>query len=74
VHQRTGQRIVVNTGGAPHLGLWAKPGAHYVCIEPWWGVDDDAQTPLTLAEKPAIQHLAPQNEQRFEVIYAVRPT
>ena len=22
-------------GKAPYLGLWAKPGAPYVCIEPW---------------------------------------
>lgn len=33
-------RLVVDTGGAPHLGIWAKPGARFVCIEPWFGVSD----------------------------------
>jgi len=35
-----GRKIHVNFGGAPCLGLWAKPGAPYVCIEPWYGIDD----------------------------------
>jgi len=25
---------------APDIGFWAKPGAPYVCIEPWFGFDD----------------------------------
>ena len=25
---------------APCLGIWAKPAAPYVCIEPWHGIDD----------------------------------
>ena len=25
---------------SPLLGVWAKPGAPYVCIEPWYGIDD----------------------------------
>ena len=35
---------------APVLGLWSKPGAPFVCIEPWWGrcdrvgFDGDAST------------------------------
>ncbi|MBC7917071.1 MAG: aldose 1-epimerase family protein [Rhodoferax sp.] len=70
-HRTTGQRLSVDTGGAPHLGLWAKPGEAYVCIEPWWGVDDDATTPLNLADKPAMQTLAPGSERRFAVAYRV---
>jgi galactose mutarotase-like enzyme len=27
---------------APHLGIWQKPGASYVCIEPWFGLPDEA--------------------------------
>lgn len=36
-HKRT---VKVTFGGAPYLGIWAKPGAPYVCIEPWYGVND----------------------------------
>ena len=32
--------VHVDFGGAPCLGVWAKPGAKYVCIEPWYGIDD----------------------------------
>ena len=35
-----GRNVHVDFGGAPCLGIWAKPGAPYVCIEPWYGIDD----------------------------------
>ena len=25
---------------SPHLGIWAKPGAPFVCIEPWFSYND----------------------------------
>lgn len=53
LHRRRGRRLALHTGGAPHLGLWSRPGADFVCIAPWYGVDDDAQTPLDLLAKPA---------------------
>ena len=34
------REVKVTFGGAPYLGIWAKPGAPYVCIEPWFGVND----------------------------------
>ena len=37
-----GRSVHVDFGGAPSLGLWAKPGEKYVCIEPWYGIDDIA--------------------------------
>ncbi len=57
-HRRTGTRLCVATGGAPHLGLWAKPGAQFVCIEPWWGHADFSDANVQFAEKPSIQTLA----------------
>lgn len=51
--------VRVDTGGAPDLGLWAKPGADYICIEPWWGYDDPADTSGELHHKPGILSLAP---------------
>lgn len=41
--------------GAPYLGLWAKPGAEYVCIEPWFGIDDfDGDTDYEIKNKRGI--------------------
>ena len=45
-------------GGSPYLGIWAKPGAPYVCLEPWWGVNDDGRARADLSQKDAIQSLA----------------
>ncbi|TSD67909.1 aldose 1-epimerase family protein [Inquilinus sp. KBS0705] len=38
-----------------YLGLWAKPGADFVCIEPWLGCADNAGEPADIANKEAIQ-------------------
>jgi len=53
MNRRQGRRLALHTGGAPHLALWSRPRAAFVCIAPWYGVDDDAQTPLELLAKPA---------------------
>ncbi len=71
LHAEHGLRMRLHTGGAPHLGLWAKPGQPYLCIEPWHGVDDDDSAPLALADKPEIVHLAPDEE--FFTGYRLEP-
>lgn len=35
-----GPSIRVDFPDAPYLGLWSKPGANFICIEPWHGVTD----------------------------------
>ncbi|MFC0134619.1 aldose epimerase [Massilia eurypsychrophila] len=59
VHNTGGIRLSMDTGAAPSLGLWAHPGAPYVCIEPWHGYDDDHAVSGELADKPGIVSLAP---------------
>lgn len=54
-HDRT---VTFDLGKAPYLGIWAKPGAPYVCIEPWCGVNDDTNKVADFSEKCAIQKLA----------------
>ena len=50
-------RVTVDTGGAPHLGIWAKPAASYVCIEPWWGYADFIDASGEFSEKSSVQSL-----------------
>ena len=45
----------------PHLGIWAKPGAPFVCIEPWLGYADAEGEPVSIDQKEAIQHLGAGN-------------
>jgi galactose mutarotase-like enzyme len=40
-----------------YLGLWAKPGADFVCIEPWIGCADTGSTPVDISKKEGIHQL-----------------
>ncbi len=55
-------------GDVPYLGIWAKPGAPYVCIEPWCGVNDDHRPRADFSEKDAIMRL-PQGGV-FDLVYS----
>ena len=54
----------------PFLGLWAKPGASFVCIEPWHGIADTPAVSGVLSEKPYMLHL-PAGE-TFRFTYSVK--
>ena len=41
-----------------YLGLWAKPGAPFVCIEPWLGCADTVGEPKDISKKENIQKLS----------------
>lgn len=56
------QYIKFNFGKAPVLGIWAKPGAEYVCIEPWYGVNDSREVKKDFSEKRLIQKIEPGEE------------
>ncbi|WP_055445732.1 aldose 1-epimerase family protein [Lacinutrix mariniflava] len=53
-----------------YLGIWAKPNAPYVCIEPWLGIADSENTSQNLVEKEGIIKL-PENE-TFSANYSVQ--
>ena len=43
----------------PRLGIWTKPGAHYVCIEPWHGIADPEGFTGDFHAKPGVFEVAP---------------
>ncbi len=43
--------------GFPYLGIWASPGADFVCIEPWQGIADSVTSNQQLTEKEGILSL-----------------
>ena len=59
--------VHVDFGGAPCLGVWAKPGAKYVCIEPWYGIDDRFDAAHDFPHKEQILSLAPSSTFAFPV-------
>jgi galactose mutarotase-like enzyme len=54
VAKKSRHRISVEFPGFPQLGIWSKPGAPFVCIEPWHGHTDPEQPYGDLWNKPAL--------------------
>jgi galactose mutarotase-like enzyme len=54
-----GPRIKVSFPEITHLGLWSKPGAGFVCIEPWLGVADPVGFDAEFDCKPGVFCVAP---------------
>lgn len=48
--------------GFAYLGLWAAPGADFVCIEPWCGIADSVDANQQLPDKEGILQLPPKEE------------
>jgi galactose mutarotase-like enzyme len=55
----TGPRIKVSFPDATYLGLWTRPGAPFICIEPWRGVADPAGFTGTFDQKPGVFMVPP---------------
>jgi galactose mutarotase-like enzyme len=55
--QNHNQFIQVEYAEFPYLGIWAKPGADFVCIEPWLGCADSEGELVEISRKEAIQHV-----------------
>ncbi len=49
-----GGRIRVGFPDATQLGIWTKPGAPFICIEPWRGVADPQDFKGELPNKPGV--------------------
>ena len=46
--------IALESIGFPNFGIWSKPGAPYVCLEPWCGRCDNKGFEGEISEKPGI--------------------
>lgn len=57
--RNTERRLTVKFPSFPHLGIWSKPGAPFVCIEPWFGHTDSTEPYGDFTGKPGLVNLAP---------------
>ncbi len=55
----SGPRIELRFPDTPLLGLWSKPGAPFICIEPWHGMSDPAGFTGDFTAKPGVFILPP---------------
>lgn len=65
INKKRNKTVKFDLGHAPYLGIWAKPGAPYVCIEPWCGVNDSTEKKADFSMKDAINKLEAKEEFRF---------
>jgi galactose mutarotase-like enzyme len=52
-----GPRLRIDFSDAAYLGVWTKPGANFVCIEPWHGITDPEGFSGDFMQKPGVQVL-----------------
>lgn len=54
-----GVRLRIELDDFPHIALWARPPAPFLCIEAWTGHGDPVGFAGELSEKPSMRLLAP---------------
>jgi galactose mutarotase-like enzyme len=52
-----GPRLRISFADAPYLGVWTKPGAQFICIEPWHGITDPQGFGGDFTLKPGVRVL-----------------
>jgi len=63
-----GERMLrVDFPAMPLLGVWTKPGAPFLCIEPWHGLADPVGFDGDFRAKPYVIEVAPGAERRFAI-------
>ena len=67
--KNSGSILSVEYKDFKNLGIWAKPGAPYVCIEPWLGIADVEGTDQNLKTKEGIETLAAGKD--FQAAYTI---
>ncbi len=58
-HDAQGPRLRIDFPDTPQLGIWTKPGAAFICIEPWHGHADPAGFQSDFRTKPGVFEIAP---------------
>lgn len=57
INKRGNPVLKVSYEDFPHLGIWTKINAPFICIEPWFGYSDSVESTGDLFEKKGIQVL-----------------
>lgn len=61
----TGPQLDIAFDGLPTLAIWTKPGAAFVCVEPWQGHADPVGFTDDIGGKPGIVAIPPRETRRF---------
>lgn len=67
----SGSIVGISFENLPHLGIWTKPGAPFICIEPWHGFAAPEGFSGELSQKPGIILLPPGRTEAFAMRISV---
>ena len=59
-------RITLCFDDFPQLGIWTKPGAEFICIEPWQGYASPEDFEGEFKDKPGIVRIEPGEQRRWQ--------
>jgi galactose mutarotase-like enzyme len=68
-----GPQLRIDFPDTPKLGLWTKPGAAYVCVEPWHGIADPEGYTGEFRDKPGVFEVAPGDVKRIALRVTLVP-
>lgn len=57
-----GPQLRIDFPNTPDLGIWTKPGANFICVEPWHGHADPVNYTGDFRDKPGVIQIAPGDE------------
>lgn len=69
--KKSGHGVEVEFPGFPMLGIWTRPDAPYLCIEPWHGVCDRDDHDYDFTKKDGIIRL--DSQKTFSCTHTIRP-
>jgi galactose mutarotase-like enzyme len=63
----SGPRLALQFPDTPYLGFWTKPGAPFICIEPWHGMSDPEGFAADFTQKPGVFVVPPRGGRDFRM-------
>lgn len=66
IQRKNGDKLVsMNFKGWPFFGVWSKPKAPYICLEPWIGCADKNDTEGVFLDKELMMSIGPNTSKSF---------
>jgi galactose mutarotase-like enzyme len=68
-----GPHLRIDFPDTPYLGVWTKPGAPFICVEPWHGIADPEGFQGDFRDKPGVFEVAPGEAREVTFSVSLRP-
>lgn len=69
----SGSQLRIAFPDTPMLGIWTKPGAAYVCVEPWHGIADPEGYDGDFRAKPGVFEIPAGGDKRIVMSITLQP-